>query len=85
MLINECLHAINSSLMSALSSILPDRFSLLSTTANNPLIIQDESLEDKGATIDDGSVETDNEISSTTEAFVKPTFFEQEYEIIKQK
>ena len=45
------INAINSSLMSALSSILPDRFSLLSTTANNPLIIQDESLEDKGATI----------------------------------
>jgi hypothetical protein len=41
--------------------------------------------EDKGATIDDASVETDNEISSTPEAFVKPTFFEQEYEIIKQK
>jgi hypothetical protein len=41
--------------------------------------------EDSNATIDDGSVETDNEISSTPEAFVKPTFFEQEYEIIKQK
>jgi hypothetical protein len=47
----------------------------------NPSTIE----EDKGATTDDGSVETDNEISSTPEVFVKPTFFEQEYEIIKQK
>lgn len=45
------INAINTSLMSALSAILPDRFSLLSTTSNNPLIIQDESLEDKSATI----------------------------------
>lgn len=45
------INAINTNLMSALSSILPDRFSLLSTTTNNPLLIQDESLEDKGATI----------------------------------
>lgn len=45
------INAINTNLMSALSSILPDRFSLLSTTTNNPLIIQDESLDDKSATI----------------------------------
>jgi hypothetical protein len=41
--------------------------------------------EDSNATIDDGSVETDNEITSKPEAFVKPIFFEQEYEIIKHK
>ena len=34
------------------------------------------------ATIDDGSVDTNTEVTSTPEAFVKPTFFEQEYEII---
>ena len=45
------INKINTDLISALSSILPDRFSLLSTTSNNPLIISDESLEDKSATI----------------------------------
>ena len=43
------------------------------------------TTEDSGdAEVDDGGVETDNKITSTPEAFVKPTFFEQEYEIIKQ-
>ena len=41
--------------------------------------------EDSNATTDDGSVDTNTEVTSTPEAFVKPTFFEQEYEIIKQK
>lgn len=45
------INTINTNLMGALSSIVPDRFSLLSTTSNNPLIIIDESLEDKSATI----------------------------------
>jgi hypothetical protein len=47
----------------------------------NPSTIE----EDENATTEDGGVETDNKITSTPEAFVKPTFFEQEYEIIKQK
>jgi hypothetical protein len=46
--------------MSALSSILPDRFSLLSTTSNNPLIIQDESLEDKSSDIVFGATNSGN-------------------------
>ncbi|MCZ8196357.1 MAG: G-D-S-L family lipolytic protein [Flavobacterium sp.] len=45
------INTINANLMGALSSIVPDRFSLLSTTSNNPLLIIDESLEDKGPTI----------------------------------
>ena len=47
----------------------------------NPATVE----EDSDATIDDGGVETDNKITSTPETFVKPTFFEKEYEIIKQK
>jgi hypothetical protein len=46
----------------------------------NPATTEDTSDE----TVNDGMVETDNKITSTPEAFVKPTFFEQEYEIIKQ-
>jgi hypothetical protein len=43
------------------------------------------TTEDSGdAEVSDGMVETDNKITSTPEAFVKPTFFEQEYEIIKK-
>jgi hypothetical protein len=45
------INTINANLMGALSNIVPDRFSLLSTTSNNPLLIIDESLEDKGPTI----------------------------------
>jgi hypothetical protein len=47
----------------------------------NPATVE----EDDTATTEDGSVETDNKITSSPEAFVKPTFFEQEYEILKQK
>jgi hypothetical protein len=47
----------------------------------NPATVE----EDSDATIDDGGVDTDTEVTSTPQAFVKPTFFEQEYEIIKQK
>lgn len=45
------INAVNTGLLGPLSSILPDRFSLLSTTSNNALLINDESLEDKSATI----------------------------------
>jgi hypothetical protein len=47
----------------------------------NPATVE----EDSNARIDDGGVDTDTEVTSTPQAFVKPTFFEQEYEIIKQK
>jgi hypothetical protein len=45
------INTINTNLMTVLKTILPDRFSLLSTTSSNPLIILDEALEDKSATI----------------------------------
>lgn len=45
----------------------------------NPATTEDS----EDAKVNDGMVETDNKISSTPEAFVKPTFFEQEYEITK--
>jgi hypothetical protein len=45
------INQLNSTLYGALHQILPDRFDVLSTTASNPLLISDESLEDKGALI----------------------------------
>lgn len=45
------INAVNANLLTPLNMILPDRFSLLSTTASNPVLIHDESLEDKSATI----------------------------------
>jgi hypothetical protein len=45
------INAINTNLLTFLSTVLPDRFSLLSTTASNPLLISDESLEGKGTEI----------------------------------
>jgi hypothetical protein len=45
------INMINTNLLSKLNAMLPDRFSLLSTTSNNPLLILDESLEDKSALI----------------------------------
>jgi hypothetical protein len=47
----------------------------------NPATV--ENNEDQ--TIDDGGIDTNTKVTSTPEAFVKPTFFEQEYEILKQK
>ena len=45
------INTINSKLIGPLSQILPDRFKLLSTTKNNPVIIVDESLTDFGPQI----------------------------------
>ena len=45
------INLINTNLISKLHAMLPDRFSLLSTTSNNPLLIVDESLEDKSSLI----------------------------------
>ena len=45
------INTINTNLMSVLNAIVPDRFSLLSTTSNNPLIIIDESLDSKAPEI----------------------------------
>ena len=45
------INQLNSTLYGALHQILPDRFDVLSKTASNPLLISDESLEDKGALI----------------------------------
>jgi hypothetical protein len=45
------INQLNGTLYGALHQILPDRFDVLSTTANNPILISDEALEDKGALI----------------------------------
>ena len=47
----------------------------------NPATVEESA----DATTEDGGVDTNTEVTSAPQAFVKPTFFEQEYEIIKQK
>jgi lysophospholipase L1-like esterase len=66
--------SLNANVFTFLSAVLPDRFQKLSESTNNPVIIVDEDLEDKSATILAAATNSGNQTLVSLAQFFAGTF-----------